>query len=80
MSRVQNSCLKNRTSTPTTTATSASTYGTTAACLPTSSFYHAQGVIGLDDSDWLRERELVTSYADMRLGGTDASLVVLLGE
>jgi uncharacterized protein len=34
-------------------------------------------VIGLNDSDWVRVRDLVTSYADMRLGGTDASLVAL---
>ena len=34
ISRSQNRFLKNRTSTPTTTATSASTYSTMAACLP----------------------------------------------
>jgi uncharacterized protein len=27
--------------------------------------------------DWLRVRELVESYADLRLGGTDASLVAV---
>lgn len=31
----------------------------------------------LSAPDWLRVRELVTTYADLRLGGTDASLVAL---
>jgi predicted nucleic acid-binding protein len=34
-------------------------------------------VDNLQDSDWARIGELVTAYADMRLGGTDASLVAL---
>jgi hypothetical protein len=42
ISRAQKWCLKNRMSTPTTTATSASTYSTTAACLPTASFYYVR--------------------------------------
>jgi uncharacterized protein len=33
----------------------------------------------IDDqnSDWARVRELVTTYADLRLGGTDVSVVTL---
>lgn len=31
----------------------------------------------LDNSDWARIRELVTTYADLRLGGTDASVITL---
>jgi predicted nucleic acid-binding protein len=34
-------------------------------------------VAGLDRGDWERIRELVTAYADLRLGGTDASVVTL---
>lgn len=34
-------------------------------------------VDNLTDSDWARIGELVTTYADLRLGGTDASLVAL---
>ena len=34
-------------------------------------------VASLDDSHWTRIRELVTAYADLRLGGTDAALVAL---
>ena len=34
-------------------------------------------VAGLDRQDWERIRELVTAYADLRLGGTDASVVTL---
>ena len=36
-------------------------------------------VASLDDADWARIRELVTTYASLRLGGTDA-LVVTLAE
>ena len=39
-----------------------------------------QGVLRVDilgDSDWARIADLVLQYADLRLGGTDASLVVL---
>lgn len=35
------------------------------------------GVEHLLDGDWVRIRELVSAYADLRLGGTDASLVSL---
>jgi hypothetical protein len=42
IARAKKWCLKNRTSTPTTTVISASTYSTTAACLPTGSFYSAR--------------------------------------
>lgn len=31
----------------------------------------------LGPNDWTRIRELVTTYADLRLGGTDASLVAI---
>lgn len=34
-------------------------------------------VEGLDLADWERIRELVTAYADLRLGGTDASVIML---
>ena len=34
-------------------------------------------VENLIDADWIRIGELVTAYADLRLGGTDASLVAL---
>jgi predicted nucleic acid-binding protein len=34
-------------------------------------------VASLDDADWARIRELVTTYASLRLGGTDASVVTL---
>jgi predicted nucleic acid-binding protein len=34
-------------------------------------------VASLDREDWQRIAELVTSYADLQLGGTDASLVSL---
>ena len=34
-------------------------------------------VAGLDRGDWERIRELVTAYADLRLGGTDASVITL---
>ncbi len=34
-------------------------------------------VASLDTSDWERIQELVTTYADLRLGGTDASVVTL---
>jgi predicted nucleic acid-binding protein len=34
-------------------------------------------VAELDNSDWARIRELVTTYADLRLGGTDASVITL---
>jgi hypothetical protein len=34
-------------------------------------------VASLDDSDWTRIRELVATYADLRLGGTDASVIAL---
>lgn len=34
-------------------------------------------VEGLEESDWVRMAELVRSYADMRLGGTDAAVVAL---
>lgn len=34
-------------------------------------------VAGLDRGDWERIRELVTGYADLRLGGTDASVITL---
>jgi len=34
-------------------------------------------VASLDRDDWERIRELVTTYADLRLGGTDASVITL---
>lgn len=34
-------------------------------------------VANLDGSDWARIRELVAAYADLRLGGTDASVITL---
>lgn len=34
-------------------------------------------VENLDDGDWVRIGELVTTYADLRLDGTDASLVAV---
>jgi uncharacterized protein len=34
-------------------------------------------VASLGRDDWVRVRELVTTYADLRLGGTDASVVAL---
>jgi len=34
-------------------------------------------VASLDQDDWERIRELVTAYADLRLGGTDASVITL---
>jgi predicted nucleic acid-binding protein len=34
-------------------------------------------VASLDRDDWARIRELVTTYADLRLGGTDASVITL---
>ena len=34
-------------------------------------------VDSLDDSDWTRIRELTLAYSDMRLGGTDASVITL---
>jgi predicted nucleic acid-binding protein len=34
-------------------------------------------VASLDTSDWERIRELVTTYASLRLGGTDASVITL---
>ena len=34
-------------------------------------------VADLDIDDWQRVRDLVTTYADLRLGGTDASVVAL---
>ena len=34
-------------------------------------------VASLDTSDWERIRQLVTTYADLRLGGTDASVITL---
>ena len=34
-------------------------------------------IANLDNSDWIRVRELVTTYADLRLGGTDASVIAL---
>lgn len=34
-------------------------------------------VENLEDSDWERIAELVATYADLRLGGTDASVVTL---
>lgn len=34
-------------------------------------------VASLDREDWERIAELVTTYADLRLGGTDASVVSL---
>jgi uncharacterized protein len=34
-------------------------------------------VASLDREDWERIAELVTTYADLRLGGTDASVVTL---
>jgi len=45
ISRHQNWCLRNRTSTQTTTATSASTYSTMAARLPTVPFYRVTGLL-----------------------------------
>jgi len=34
-------------------------------------------VAGLDINDWQRIQDLVTTYADLRLGGTDASVIAL---
>lgn len=34
-------------------------------------------VVGLDRDDWQRIRDLVITYADLRLGGTDASVIAL---
>ena len=34
-------------------------------------------VAALSIDDWQRVRELVTTYADLRLGGTDASVIAL---
>jgi uncharacterized protein len=34
-------------------------------------------IANLDNSDWTRIRELVTTYADLRLAGTDASVITL---
>jgi uncharacterized protein len=34
-------------------------------------------VAGLDREDWQRIAELVTTYASLRLGGTDASVITL---
>ncbi len=34
-------------------------------------------VADLDIDDWQRIQDLVTTYADLRLGGTDASVVAL---
>ncbi len=34
-------------------------------------------VAALSTEDWQRVRELVTTYADLRLGGTDASVIAL---
>jgi len=34
-------------------------------------------VADLDIDDWQRIQDLVTAYADLRLGGTDASVVAL---
>ena len=34
-------------------------------------------VASLDREDWERIRELVTTYADLRLGGTDTSVITL---
>lgn len=34
-------------------------------------------VAGLDRDDWARIAELVATYADLRLGGTDASVITL---
>lgn len=34
-------------------------------------------VAALGIEDWQRVRELVTTYADLRLGGTDASVIAL---
>jgi uncharacterized protein len=34
-------------------------------------------VVSLGREDWVRVRDLVTTYADLRLGGTDASVITL---
>jgi predicted nucleic acid-binding protein len=34
-------------------------------------------VAALSTEDWQRVRELVTTYADLRLGGTDSSVIAL---
>lgn len=34
-------------------------------------------VVDLNRDDWQRIRELVNTYADLRLGGTDASVIAL---
>jgi uncharacterized protein len=34
-------------------------------------------VAGLDINDWQRIQDLVATYADLRLGGTDASVIAL---
>jgi predicted nucleic acid-binding protein len=37
-------------------------------------------VADLGITDWQRIQDLVSTYADMRLGGTDASVIVLVGQ
>jgi uncharacterized protein len=34
-------------------------------------------IANLDNRDWARIRELVSTYADLRLGGTDGSVITL---
>jgi hypothetical protein len=34
-------------------------------------------VLVVEHDDWARIHELVTTYADLRLGGTDASVITL---
>ncbi len=45
------------------------------AALYTAIIEGALRVENLTSGDWHRVRELVTTYADMRLGGTDASII-----
>ncbi len=47
------------------------------AALYTSITSHELVVANLSDADWKRVGELVTSYASLPLGGTDASLVAI---
>ncbi len=35
------------------------------------------GVENLHTADWARVRKLIETYADLRLGGTDASLIAI---
>src|SRR5215471_12466464 len=75
INRSQNRFLKNRTSTPTTTATSASTYRTKAACLPILPIVGTR-VAGRNCMDWKRRlRELIVAGGALGLGACTPSTV-----